>query len=107
MNVKKKIVDGKVAVLYSPGFGAGWSTWADGEYTEFLLFDERLVNLLLVDNKDAIKILVDRVSKNSVYTGGLCDLEVEWIPLGTRFVVDEYDGSESIRVLEDINWYVA
>ena len=23
---------GKVAVLYSPGFGAGWSTWASDEY---------------------------------------------------------------------------
>jgi hypothetical protein len=25
--MKKLIRDGKVAVLYSPGFGAGWSTW--------------------------------------------------------------------------------
>jgi len=28
----KYIRDGKVAVLYSPGFGAGWSTWNDDEY---------------------------------------------------------------------------
>ena len=26
----KVIRDGKVAVLYSPGFGAGWSTWSRG-----------------------------------------------------------------------------
>ena len=25
----KVIRDGKVAVIISPGFGAGWSTWAD------------------------------------------------------------------------------
>jgi hypothetical protein len=26
-NLKKVIRDGKVAVLYSPGFGAGWYSW--------------------------------------------------------------------------------
>ena len=26
---EKYIKDGKVAVAYSPGFGAGWSTWND------------------------------------------------------------------------------
>ena len=25
--MEKVIRDGKVAVLYSPGYGAGWSTW--------------------------------------------------------------------------------
>jgi hypothetical protein len=27
MIVEKYIKDGKVAVLYSAGYGAGWSTW--------------------------------------------------------------------------------
>ena len=27
----KCIRDGKVAILYSPGYGAGWSTWNDLE----------------------------------------------------------------------------
>jgi hypothetical protein len=26
----RKNDQGETAVLYSPGFGAGWSTWADG-----------------------------------------------------------------------------
>ena len=33
--VEKLERDGKVAILYSPGYGAGWSTWNDdndGEY---------------------------------------------------------------------------
>ena len=28
---EKVVRDGKMAVLVSPGFGAGWSTWADNK----------------------------------------------------------------------------
>ena len=28
VNMQKVIRDGKVAVLYSPGYGAGWYTWS-------------------------------------------------------------------------------
>ena len=40
--VNKVIRGGKVAVLYSPGYGAGWSTWGS-EHKEILLFHPRLV----------------------------------------------------------------
>lgn len=39
--------DGKVAVLYSPGYGAGWSTWADARYSETLCMDARIVGPVL------------------------------------------------------------
>lgn len=32
---KRVVRDGKVAVLVSPGYGAGWSTWAAGEEVMF------------------------------------------------------------------------
>ena len=42
--VAERVVrDGRVAVLVSPGFGAGWSTWADRELRERLLFDPEVV----------------------------------------------------------------
>ena len=41
--VDKVIRDGKVAVLYSPGFGAGWSTWADTDQRDIALFHPKLV----------------------------------------------------------------
>lgn len=28
--IKKVIRDGKVAILYSPGYGAGWYSWNSG-----------------------------------------------------------------------------
>ena len=44
-DVPKLKRDGKVAVIYSPGFGAGWSTWADGN-AEAVLFDPELAEML-------------------------------------------------------------
>jgi hypothetical protein len=35
------------------------------------------------------------------------DLKVEWIPEGTLFKVNEYDGSESIEYKENDQWMVA
>jgi catechol 2,3-dioxygenase-like lactoylglutathione lyase family enzyme len=42
-----------------------------------------------------------------IYTGGMSDLKVEWIPEGTLFKIHEYDGSESIEYKEDDHWMVA
>ena len=47
--VNKLIRDGKVAVLYSPNYGAGWFTWND-KYLE-ILFDPEIVNLVLEDGE--------------------------------------------------------
>jgi hypothetical protein len=41
--MKKVIKDGKVAVLYSPGFGAGWYSW---HKTEELLYHPKLVEMV-------------------------------------------------------------
>ena len=88
------ISDGHVAVLYSPGWGAGWYTWEGGEYGTDLLFDTDLVDAVLND-KDQLAI-VNKKYPNT-YTGGL-PLQVEWVPVGSRFEVREYDGNESVYV---------
>jgi hypothetical protein len=36
------------------------------------------------------------------YMGGAEDVRVEWLEPGTRFMIDEYDGSESIRTFDDL-----
>jgi hypothetical protein len=35
------------------------------------------------------------------------DLKVAWIPEGTLFKINEYDGSESIELKENDNWILA
>jgi hypothetical protein len=104
----KCIRDGKVAVLYSPGFGAGWSTWSRDEYREFLLHDEKLVELVETDQRDKIEEYVGTVYPGEyVCVLGACDLEVMWISSGTQFRIKEYDGSESIVYSRDDYWSVA
>lgn len=106
--INKLIRDGKVAVLYSPGYGAGWSTWNDNEFKEFLLFDVGLVELVL--NKELDKIdnyIKEKFGDKYVCTIGAEDLDVEWIPVGTEFRVTEYDGYESIEYMGEIDYFVA
>lgn len=98
--VEKLVRDGQVAVLISPGFGAGWSTWAsDKEEKNFLLFDKTLAQLVL----DGLRVS-DYVSSKfpDIYLGGASDLTVVWLPEGTAFQIEEYDGSESIATQESL-----
>lgn len=97
---------GRVAVLVSHGFGAGWSTWADDSEAEGMLFDSRIVDAVLAEQSASeIAALVEELGYDS-YLGGVDDLRVYWLEPGTRFIVDEYDGSESLRTFDDLT-YVA
>lgn len=110
MNVDKVIRDGNVAVLVSPGFGAGWSTWA-GDKKTWALFSPEVV-AWVEDGKpggeEAIqKIVSTRFGESGFYCGGASDLEIEWVPQGTAFKLDEYDGSETLVVSGDVDWVTA
>jgi hypothetical protein len=96
--------DGKVAVLYSPGYGAGWSTW-DHENAEALTFDSEIVEAVLAE--DRVKAAQIAEAKYGGYTGGARDLRVEWLPKGTAFRIDEYDGSERIEPIGSIDCFTA
>jgi len=96
MTTNKYVVDGKVAVLISPGFGAGWSTWGPTELKEELLFDPVLVELVLA-NADVRRLEAYAEERwPGAYLGGIGQLEVRWVPEGEPFDVDEYDGSECL-----------
>jgi len=96
--------DGKVAVLISPGFGSGWST---GGLPPEAAFHPELVKLVEENRRSEITIeLCERLfSKPVCYLGGLDSLEICWIPIGTEFYIEEYDGNESIITKEDPNWH--
>ena len=96
--------DGKVAVLYSPGFGAGWYTW-NYEHPE-ILFDPAIVKLVEKEKWDELATYVE-LKYPEIYTGGMRDLTIEWIPEGALFKVNEYDGNESIELKEGDHWMVA
>ncbi len=92
--------EGQVAVLIGPGFGAGWSTWG-GDQAEAMVFDSRLVDYVLLNGNEGLGEYALSLGYVS-YMGGAGDVEVIWVDAGTRFVIEEYDGSESIRTFEDL-----
>lgn len=110
----KVIRDGKVAVLYSPSYGGGWYSWnTDHQCAEQLLFHPTLVQM--VEEKrheeidDELVCELFGISENDApYIGSArCDLKIAWIPEGTLFRIDEYDGAESIVLQDQDDWIVA
>lgn len=96
--MEKLIKDGKVAVLYSPGWGAGFYSW--GAPTE-AIFDPKLINLVWEGDLQQVHDYIGRTYTDA-YSGGVDDLTVQWIPVGMKFRIEEHDGSEYIITEEDL-----
>jgi len=102
--IDKLVDNGKVAVLYSPGFGAGWSTW-NKEVPE-ILFDPAIVKFVEKEQWAELETYVG-LKYPDIYKGGMKDLAIAWIPEGTEFRIGEYDGAENIEIKEDHSWITA
>ncbi len=100
--MEKVIRDGKVAVLISHGFGAGWYSWHS---KEALLFHPKIVEL--VDQNKHSEI-TEELCKELLGTDeyicvlGVDGLSIHWLPIGTAFQVEEYDGAKSLRTMDDL-----
>lgn len=96
-------------VLVSPGFGAGWSSWAGeseaqeiAEYAPIIDFIEAGGNPAdLNDDHPLIVRMMKDLGLDYFYTGGVEQLQVQTVT--GRYRIDEYDGSEYI-VTEDSLW---
>lgn len=104
--MNKIIRNGQVAVLISPDYGAGWSTWNHEYPAEELMFDPGLVLLVEEGNTEKIETYATLKWPNA-YLGGLRNICVEWVNQGTAFRINEYDGAESIELMNNINWQIA
>ena len=99
--MKKLIKDGKVAVVISPGYGAGWSTWAS-ESIESLMFDASIAQAVLDGDIKGVVLAAKAINPNLNFsTMDPENLEVVWIDEGAKFKIDEYDGHESILTVDD------
>ena len=115
------------AVLVSPGFGAGWSTWNTPE----LAWRKEIVEFWMAHREDAAWMhyvedygLGNRPGSeaheeakkffqsigydedNCPYFGGFEQIELVWVPLNTPWRIEEYDGSESLVLLENENYTI-
>ena len=102
--MNKLVRDGRVAVLVSPGYGAGWSTW-NAEHEE-ILFDPAIVEFVEHNRWEELEVYV-KLKYPDIYDGGMRDLEIQWLPEGTEFIINEYDGNESLEVKSDVVWHRA
>ena len=107
--MNKLVRDGKVAVIYSPGFGGGWSTW-DWNHPD-CVFDREIAELVLdrADPREIEQLAQDKWGQgnNYFFSGAPEELAVAWLPEGVRFVIREYDGNETIETENDIEWLTA
>lgn len=103
MSVDKLVRDGKVAVLVSPGFGAGWSTWCNSENQERAAFDPILATIVIGEDDRDLEAYLEEAYPGEYY-GGIRGLQVEWLPVGTRFAIHEYDGSETILMSDYLKY---
>lgn len=99
----------RAAVLVSAGYGAGWSTWAPHQYRETYLFHPKLVQMVEEGRQDEItpEWMEKELGLDVSYTGGTDGLYIEWVPLGTKFYIDEYDGNETLITFDNMNWITA
>ena len=97
--VNRVIRDGKVAVIVSPGYGAGWSTWGHPNDA----FDPVVVEWIEAGKPDPTPY----AGVGGPYNGGLYQAHIEWLPEGTQFRIDEYDGSETLVLADEQDWSVA
>lgn len=111
---KEIIRNGRVGILFSPGFGAGWYTWHG---VDALLRDPEVVHLVECRSKapeqerqyytEKIIEYCENTYGTDYYYGGADDLDIEWIELGDKFRITEYDGSEGIEYLTESRWMEA
>lgn len=92
----------KVGIIYSPGFGAGWSTWG----CEKMALDQELAHA--IEEGDVAKSWsIAESNWPDECKLGLSDCKVLWVKKGTLFSITEYDGNESIEFAYDKEWQIA
>ena len=113
----------KYAVLVSGDFGAGWSTWEGMK----LAYDKRVVEFWLAHeydkewmdavsqitfgsnpqseaNKEAVAFFKSIGYDDCPYLGGFSSIHLEWVEAGREWIIEEYDGAESLYFREDYRW---
>lgn len=53
-------------------------------------------------DSDLVKSILGVAPSEHICTLGADQLQIEWLPEGTAFQIDEYDGSESIITLSNL-----
>ena len=105
--MKKFINNNEVAVIFHNDYGRGWSDRYDG--TDHL-FNYDIVQWILNGKKQGVeKVLIVQIFGDGSYyfEETIQDLEIAWVPVGTKFRVHEYDGKERVILENEETWFIA
>jgi hypothetical protein len=105
--MEKVIRNGIVAVLISPHYGAGWSTWCSEPNAEVVIFDPDMVAWVENGKVGDPPNMEEKYGFEYFYDGGADALEIVWVPEGARFRIKEHDGYESLVLESDQKWITA
>lgn len=105
-----------VGVLRSLTYGSGWSTWAP-EYSRNMIFDYDIISFIVRNSKNEctnslsyedLRLLNALINqKYPSFVTMPTYLTVDWVPMGSTFRIEEYDGAESIRYFKQYSWEIA
>lgn len=118
--------DGKAAVIVSHGFGSGFSTWherdmaVDGRIVKWLYDNGNIFSDEKEEDEDYIKVPKDIIEDFKEFLDsigykdislyclgeGRSGLSIHYLPVGTVFRINEYDGAESIEVFNTKSYIV-
>lgn len=100
--MEKVIRNGKVAVAISPSFGAGWTTWESG----ISPFEPKVIKMIEEGRQSEIdeEWCEKELGLKNICCGGAADLKIVWIPQGSKFSINEYDGSEYLYTDSDLDY---
>ena len=123
------VIHNELQVILHKGHGAGWSTWEkstrmlmhhllvffhiDDEFREivFKLIEdiEYIDEDMIYDEEDikSIKIVRLLLNNNTITATNFLECSVHEIALGSRFRINEYDGSEVIEFYDENKWLIA
>jgi hypothetical protein len=91
-------------ILISGNYGAGWYSW-NTDYPDCLTNEELIEMVEAEASESSIREKAKELYPEG-YWGGASGLQVVEIESGTKFVIHEYDGAESIMTENDFNWIV-
>ena len=101
----------EVAVLTSPDYGCGWYTW---HRCEELIFAPNIVekvlrceSITIEDIAEALEITVDEAEERGLDLYTRSQLRVHWVKENDGFIIDEYDGAESLVLEKDMRFIYA
>lgn len=99
-------------ILYSPGYGAGWSSWNSGKVAQLMLTYQPIIDaiengeILTKDHSAVLQLQQEAKDKFGVeYVCVLGAKNLEIYHAEGRVIINDYDGSESVTEEgTDLGW---